>query len=82
MTPEDRVKNPWSSAYGRALRERYGEDRQQVADTFFGGSIEAAEEMIDTLPYSEIPGWQDVVTVIEKYRELVGLPEQGPGDPS
>lgn len=65
-----------------ARQRQWARDRQEVAEAFFDGDVDAAETLLLALPYSAIPSWQDVVTVIETYRELVGLPDQGPtGEP-
>lgn len=49
------------------LRREWGAQRQSIADEFCAGSLDKAEAMLMALPYSSIPDWEDVRTVIEVF---------------
>lgn len=48
----------------RALRREWARRRKEVADTWFDGDEDRADEVLDSLPYSTIPEWDDVDRVM------------------
>lgn len=54
-----------SPAQRRQLWER---DRQAIADLWFEGDVEQADEAMESLPYSAIPTWEDVDRVARAMR--------------
>lgn len=45
-------------------RAEWEENRRRVADRWFGGDTDHAENVLDALPYSEIPDWSSLDTVM------------------
>ena len=43
---------------------RAARDRQEIADLWFGGDFDRAGRVFEALPYSCIPGWDDVDQVM------------------
>lgn len=44
------------------LRREWARRSQEVADTF-GFTLDQVDELLDILPYSQIPSWDDVEAV-------------------
>lgn len=51
-------------------RARDAADHQAVADQYFGGDAAAADALLHALPYSAVPGWDDVRTVLDALVEI------------
>lgn len=56
----------------RALRREWTRRRKEVADTWFDGDEDRADEVLGSLPYSTIPGWQDVDHVMQTIKSAGG----------
>jgi hypothetical protein len=46
-------------------RKEWARDRKAFADEWFEGDETFAEEFLESLPYSEIPGWWNAHNVME-----------------
>lgn len=51
-------------------RRLYQQQRQDVADLYFDGDTDKADAVLESLPYSSIPDWRDVVSVLETLARL------------
>ena len=47
------------------LRAEWAANRQRVADRWFRGDTDLAEDVLNALPYSEIPDWSSLDMVME-----------------
>lgn len=56
------------------LRAEWAANRQRVADRWFRGDTDLAEDVLNALPYSEIPDWSSLDMVMEAINQS--------GDPS
>lgn len=53
-------------------RRRWEQDREAVAGLWFGGNLDRADQMLDSLPYSAIPEWGDVDRVMRLVESATG----------
>lgn len=50
-------------------RKEWARDRKAFATEWFDGDEDFAEEFLESLPYSEIPGWWNAHNVMETLRQ-------------
>lgn len=56
--------------HAETRRRLYQQQRQAVADLYFDGDTDKADAVLESLPYSCIPDWHDVITVLETLAQL------------
>src|SRR5690606_40436829 len=47
------------------LRKEWERQRQHIADTYFYGDVQRADDVMEALPFSAIPTWEDVENAIQ-----------------
>lgn len=51
-------------------RAEFVRDRSKIAEEWFGGNEQHAQDALDALPFSTIPGWADLDDVMDTLFEL------------
>lgn len=57
-------------------RKKWADDRKEFAAKWFDGDEGFAEEFLESLPYSEIPGWGSAESVMETLANRPLIPRE------